>query len=75
MIKCRTTKVYSCFSFVQLSEEVVKKRNDYYRYLEDYKLLRSRFEKQYFECEYVEVDYFMRTYTYLYIIPIRIITE
>lgn len=41
------------FCWLQLSEDVARKKSEYQKYLELYKLMRSRFEEHYVKCKFL----------------------
>lgn len=41
------------FILFQLSEDVTRKKTEYQKYVELYKLMRSRFEEHYVKCKYL----------------------
>lgn len=43
-------------SFVQLTDDVARKKTEYQKSLEVYKLMRSRFEEHYVKCKYVDTS-------------------
>lgn len=39
------------FVYLQLTEDVARKKSEYQKHLEYYKLLRTRFEEHYIKCK------------------------
>lgn len=44
----------NCFIF-QIAEDVTKKKAEYQKQLENYRLMRSRFEEHYVKCKFLKI--------------------